>query len=375
MNVKKTNIYLLVLIFAMTLTACSSTSNTSSSNSEKQQASSGGSSGSSTETKTAKSKNSASDFYKGKTVKLIVPYSPGGGYDTTARSLAPLLEKELGATVLVENVPGAGGNVGATKVYTSKPDGLTIGLLNGTGMVMNVLTNVKGIEFDISKFTFIARPTADTKLMYTSPSSKLQSFEDILNSPKPIKMGTSGIGDDNMFFFVGLKHALNLPLEVITGYKGNKEVELAVMNGEVDISNSSASSRYKKVKAGDIKPLALFGKERPNKPEYAKLPMLPGNYKLTADGKELIESLHNINEAQRVFTAPPDLPEDRRQFLEDALKKALKDPKLLQDWDKLGFEVNFMGGKDYRNVIKQIKENTSKKLLQAYEEEKKKIQR
>ena len=116
------------------------------------------------------------DFYRGKTIKFIVPYSPGGGYDTIARSLAPYLEKYTGTSVIVENVPGAGGNVGAERLFTSKNDGLTIGIMNNQGMIMTQLFDSGAVNFDISEFSFIGRVTAEPVVMYTSTNSGLNTF-------------------------------------------------------------------------------------------------------------------------------------------------------------------------------------------------------
>ncbi|MBX2838355.1 MAG: hypothetical protein KTR35_15975 [Gammaproteobacteria bacterium] len=92
---------------------------------------------------------SAADFYKDKSIKWIVPYKPGGGYDEYSRLLAPYMEKYSGARVDITNMPGAGGMKGANEIFKSPADGLTIGIINGSAMVTNELAEIKGADYKV----------------------------------------------------------------------------------------------------------------------------------------------------------------------------------------------------------------------------------
>ncbi|MCL6637426.1 MAG: hypothetical protein K6T26_05715, partial [Alicyclobacillus sp.] len=108
------------------------------------------------------SASSGYEFYKGKTLQIIVPYSPGGGYDQWARLIAPYMQKYLGvAKVEVVNVDGGGGLVGTNQIYAAKPDGLTIGDTNAGGDVFDQISKAPGTNFDVSKFSWIGRPDDD----------------------------------------------------------------------------------------------------------------------------------------------------------------------------------------------------------------------
>ena len=91
------------------------------------------------------------DHYKGKTVRLVVGYGPGGGYDVYARLIAPAIGRALGATVIVENQPGAGGMVALNRMYAAQPDGLSFMIVNGTGAGLSQLMELSGVRYDLSK--------------------------------------------------------------------------------------------------------------------------------------------------------------------------------------------------------------------------------
>ena len=112
----------------------------------------------------AAAQDSEQAFFAGKTVRFVVGFGPGGGYDTYARMLAPYLSKTLGATVIVENRPGAGGLVALNGVYISPPDGLTMMIVNGTGAAFSQLTDQQGARYDLGKLGYVATLSAPPSL-------------------------------------------------------------------------------------------------------------------------------------------------------------------------------------------------------------------
>src|ERR1700682_4374359 len=112
----------------------------------------------------AAAQDSEQAFVAGKTVRLVVGFGPGGGYDSYARMLSPYLSKNLGATVIVENRPGAGGRVALTGVYMAPADGLTLMIVNGTGAAFSQLTDTQGARYDLGKLGYIATLSAPPSL-------------------------------------------------------------------------------------------------------------------------------------------------------------------------------------------------------------------
>src|SRR5258706_1886906 len=135
-----------------------------------------------------------SGIFKDKTISYIVATGAGGGYDAYGRLIGRFLQKHLpGSRVIVRNVPGAGHIVGANTLYTSRPDGLTIGTFN-TGLIYDQLIQREGVRFDLTKFSWIGKAANDTRALLISRDSGFNNFEDLRNSKTPVKFAASGIG-------------------------------------------------------------------------------------------------------------------------------------------------------------------------------------
>src|SRR3954454_6506018 len=137
-------------------------------------------------------------FYAGKTVRMIVGSGVGGGYDVFSRLIAPYLSKTLAATVIVENVPGAGGLVALNKLYIAPPDGLQISLVQGTMAGIAQLTADQAARFDLAKFTHLATVGAPPGLWLVGPDSPIREAQQAIDAKKkwrsPSPGGTSGLG-------------------------------------------------------------------------------------------------------------------------------------------------------------------------------------
>lgn len=139
---------------------------------------------------------SAEDFYKGKAVRFVVAFSPGGGFDTYTRAIARHFGKHLpgNPAVIVENMTGAGGIIHANYFYQrAKPDGLTIGNNIG-GLILQQIMGAKGIEFDGRKFEYIGVPAVDNPVCAVTRASGITSLEKWFAAPKPAKLGGVGPG-------------------------------------------------------------------------------------------------------------------------------------------------------------------------------------
>ena len=108
----------------------------------------------------ARAQDAERAFFSGKTVRLVVSFGPGGGYDAYARMIAPYLSRALGASVVVENQPGAGGLVALNRIYTAPPDGLIMMIVNGTGAALAQLTEQAGVRFDLGRFGYLGTVSA-----------------------------------------------------------------------------------------------------------------------------------------------------------------------------------------------------------------------
>src|SRR5262245_20286564 len=174
-------------------------------------------------------------FYKGKTVRIIVGASAGGGYDTYSRTIARHIGKHIpgNPTFLVENMPGAGFLISANYMYNiAQPDGLTSGHFIG-GPFLQQLLEKPGIEFDARRFEYIGVATQDNYALGISKATGITSMDQWLSSKTVVKLGGVGIGSATDDIPKVLAATIGLPMQLVTGLKGTADVRLAFNSGEV----------------------------------------------------------------------------------------------------------------------------------------------
>ncbi|MBM4297224.1 MAG: hypothetical protein FJ143_05735, partial [Deltaproteobacteria bacterium] len=176
------------------------------------------------------------DFFRGKTIRIVVGVSAGGGFDTYARAIARHMGKHIPGNpqLLVENMPGAGHRIAANHLYkVARRDGLTIGNVFG-GLLVGQVLDYPGIEFDAVKFKYIGVPVQDGPVCALTKASGITSYERWRASKAAVKLGATGT-DDLMLYGIPkiINAALGLPVQVIGGYKGTAEIRLAAESGEL----------------------------------------------------------------------------------------------------------------------------------------------
>jgi tripartite-type tricarboxylate transporter receptor subunit TctC len=281
----------------------------------------------------------AAPFYEGKTIRVVVGYSAGGGYDAYARTLSRHWGKHIpgSPTIIVENMTGAGSLLAANHVYkVAKPDGLTIGHFNG-GLFFNQVMNQPGIEFDARKFEFIGAAIKEEVAFAFSKASGVTSMDRWMASKSPVKMGGVAPGafaPDNVIRI--LRAALGVPVQLVSGYKGTADIRLAVENGELAGSSwgwaSMRSTWRKSLETGDVVVVA----QAVPKP-FPDLPQVPLaiSFAKTEEARQLIElGIHSPSIFARPFVLPPGTPKERVQMLEKAFEETLKDKEFLAEAEK-----------------------------------------
>src|ERR1700756_1364566 len=196
-------------------------------------------------------------FYKGKTVRIIVGASAGGGYDTYSRTIARHMGKHIpgNPVLVVENMPGAGFLISANYSYkVARPDGLTIGHFIG-GLFLQQLLGKPGVEFDSLTFEYIGVPAQDNFILGVAKSTGITDPEKWIASKQVVKFGGVATGSGTDDFPNLLKATVSLPIQMVSGYKGTADIRLAFNSGEIaGVSNSweSTKSTWKKeLEAGD----------------------------------------------------------------------------------------------------------------------------
>jgi tripartite-type tricarboxylate transporter receptor subunit TctC len=287
---------------------------------------------------------SADDFYKGKTIRIVVGFSAGGGFDTYSRAIARHMSKHIPGqpAIVVENMTGAGSLIAANHVYkVAKPDGLTIGHFIG-GLFLGQVLGQKGIEFDARKFEYLGAPITDHVVCAMTKASGITSVETWMASKTPVKMGGIAPGtstpDNATRIF---KAALGLPIQLVTGYKGTADVRLAAESGEVAGGcwgwDSVSVTWRKALDTGDA--VVVLQANRKTHPDLAQVPQAIKLSK-SEDGRKMIEvGIHSDSDIVRTYTLPPGTPKDRVQLLRKAFEAALKDPEFVADAKKSRLNV------------------------------------
>jgi tripartite-type tricarboxylate transporter receptor subunit TctC len=307
----------------------------------------------------AVSESVGDEFYRGKTLRIIVGFTAGGGFDTYARTLARHMGRHIPGTptIVVENMPGAGSLITANHLYrVARPDGLTMGSFIG-GLLLGQVLGQKGIEFDARKFEYVGSPTRDHVVCALTKASGITSLEKWMASPTPVKMGGNIPGastPDNATRV--LKTALGLPVQLVTGYKGTAEIRLAAEAGELAGACwgwSSVRATWRKgLDAGEV---AVVIQAAPrSSPDLTGVP-LAINLAKTPEARRLIEiAIHNDSAIARAYTLPPGTPKDRVQLLRKALLDTLRDPAFAAEAEKAKLDVDPVTAEEVEAVVEQL---------------------
>jgi hypothetical protein len=192
---------------------------------------------------------------RGKQVRWLVPFPPGGGYDVYSRLLEPFYEKRTGAEIVIENTPGAGGIVSANKLRQSSADGLTLGLLNAPGLLVAALTGATDVPNPAQDFTILGRLVRNQAVWVTAANSPLRSMEDVLaeSQRRPIVFGISEVSSTTFANIAVGTQLLGINTAYVSGFAGSREVSLAVMRGEVDLVSLSFDSILDRLESEDLR--------------------------------------------------------------------------------------------------------------------------
>ena len=298
------------------------------------------------------------EFYKGKTIRLIVGLAAGGGYDVYSRAIARHMGKHIpgNPVVVVENMVGAGSILSANYVYkVARPDGLTIGHFLG-GLFLQQLLGKPGLEFDSLKFEYLGVPAQDHFLVVVHKSTGITDIEQWIASKKVLTFGgvTPGGGTDDIPHI--LRATIGLPVRVVSGYKGTADIRLAFNSGEVSgVSNAWESLKVtwaKEYESGDA--VIVLQAAMRTHPELTKIPVAVNLIK-TDEGKKLLQTvLRGHGPSVRPYAVAPGTPKERLQLLRKAFTATMKDPEFLAEAKKSKLDINPLTGEELEENVREI---------------------
>jgi tripartite-type tricarboxylate transporter receptor subunit TctC len=303
----------------------------------------------------APTRPASDEFYKGKTIRIIVGFAAGGGFDTYSRVIGRHMGKFIpgNPSIIVENMTGAGSLVAANHVYrVAKPDGLTIGHFIG-GLIMQQVMGGSGIEFDARKFGMIGVPVKENVVCALRKESGIISVESWLAAKAPVKLGGTAPGSTTDDVAKVLKEAIGLPIQLVSGYKGTADIRLAADSGEI----AGGCWAWESVKvtwrpalqARDV--IVVLQAIPKSHPELSSIP-LAIDFAKSDEAKKLIDSgIHDMQIFTRPYVLPPGTPKERVQLLRTAFLDTLKDKEFLAEAEKSKLDVDPIPGEQVEKIV------------------------
>lgn len=306
------------------------------------------------------SADEVSDFYRGKTVEFLVGAAAGGGFDLTARPLAPFLAKHLPGSpnIIIRNMPGGAGVIMTNYLAGAAPsDGSVIGM--GTSNVpyeprLNTLSpDGRNIKYDPQKLGWIGTPGREPQVSYVWHATGVTKWQDLRTAK--IRFGATAVSGDNAIFPALANQLLGLKSEIITGYRGVTEILLAMERGELEASNSAYStltiSKPDWKRDNKARVIMQFGLQR-----LEAIKDVPTIMELVdnPDDQRMLRFFLLKFEMHRPIYAPAGVPPARLAALRTAFDKAVVDPEFLAMANRLGLDINPLNGAGVAKLVDEI---------------------
>jgi tripartite-type tricarboxylate transporter receptor subunit TctC len=302
-------------------------------------------------------------YYQGKTVTFIVGSGASTAYDIYGRLLANYIGKYLpgNPNVIVQNMPAAGGIVAANYVYgVAKPDGLTVASIN-PAHYFNQIQGAKEIKFDWTKFTWIASSDKSEHMLYMRADAPYRTIQDVRNAKEPPKCGATGTGTSGHYIPRMLEEALGTKFNIITGYAGGNEIDLATERNEVVCRSFTTAAFFAREpyhswrKKNFVRILLQTGRKKdPQLPDTPLLSDLMDEFKTSDLGRRVVTVMLGSGELGRPIVAHPGTPPELTKALRDAFMKSMADPQLLADATKGKLEITPVSGDELTKIARDV---------------------
>ncbi|HEX2387342.1 MAG TPA: tripartite tricarboxylate transporter substrate-binding protein [Candidatus Binatia bacterium] len=303
------------------------------------------------------------NFYKGKTITIIVGTKAGDAYDLYPRLMAEYLPKYIpgNPNVIIQNMPGAASIIAANNVYNvAKPDGLTIGAIY-PALYFDQLSKKSEVRFDWSKFQFIGSPIVSYHLLYMRSDTPYKSIDDIKKASTPPKCGSNGTSSTGYWLPKLLDDVIGTKFDIVVGYQSGGDVDLAVERGEVQCRAFTITAWFAREpfiswrKNGFANVLFQTGSKRePRLKDAPTIYELLDKYKATQTGRQLTTIVLASGEFGRPLVFGPKVPTDRVKILREAFDRIVKDPGYLADAEKRKLDIEPIDGPKLQKLAQDV---------------------
>jgi len=304
----------------------------------------------------AAAQDSVADFYRGKQVTIMVGFTPGGSSSLYAQGVARHMGHFLpgNPSFIVQHVPGASGLVLANNLYNTVPrDGTAFGITGRTAPIEPLLGQANA-KFDGRRFSWIGTANVEYTTCIAWHTAPVKTLADAMTTE--LIVGGSGADATEVIFPKAANKLTGTKFKVVLGYPGSTELLIAMERGETQ-GFCGIGWTFVKLRKGDWlrdkKINILFQMALNKHPEIPQVPAIIDHAR-TADDRKVFEFLFAPQEMGRPFFAPPDVPTDRLAALRRAFELTLKDPQFLADAEKMGVEVQHVGGAAIQTLLEKI---------------------
>jgi tripartite-type tricarboxylate transporter receptor subunit TctC len=302
-------------------------------------------------------------YYQGKTITIARGGPAGNINDAYARLIAQFMPRHIPGhpNIIVQSMPGAGSMIAANYVYTvAKPDGLTLGAIF-PALYFDQLVGRKEVQFDWAKFSWLGNPAKVNHLLYMRTDTPYKTVEDIRNAKEAPKCGATGTASTGYYLLKLYEAVIGTQFNIIAGYPGGNDVDLAVERGELVCRAFTIESYFAREpfhswrKKNFVRELIQDTKQRDE-----RLPLVPtiyelmDQYKTPEAGRRLATVILAAGEIGRPFVAPPGIPADRLKLLRDAFAQTINDAEFLAEATKRKLEIKPSSGQELEASAKDV---------------------
>jgi tripartite-type tricarboxylate transporter receptor subunit TctC len=297
--------------------------------------------------------DAVADFYKGKTINIVVSTGEGGTYDTVARTIAHHMPQHIpgNPVIIVKYMPGAGHVLATNFMYNQAPkDGTYIATI-GNSIPLHQILDGKGVRYDARKFNWLGTTGISNLMTVAWAESGIKSIDDVMK--KEVTAGSTGTGSGTSLYPTVMNNVLGTKFKLIAGYRKATEIDLAMERGEVVVrSGYSLGSLTKShpdwIQEKKVNFLVQVGGEREE--ELPNVPLMTDLAK-NDEQRQILKLISSTVALGRPYLTTPGVPADRLAALRAAFTATVKDSAFRADAKKLDFDLKPLGGEKVTEIV------------------------
>ncbi len=298
--------------------------------------------------------SAADDFYKDKTISMVVGFTPGGGYDAYARQLARFLPEHIPGkpNMIVQNMPGAGSMTAVRALDATQPKDGTVMVIFNPGLIVQSVVQPDKVPVDFRKYSFVGVVTPDFRVCYGFGPNGVKSWSEMM-ARKEFILGATGKGSGNYVNGATMREVFNAPVKQILGFPGSNEQRLAIERGELDGDCGSFHSLPPAwLREGKVHPFVRFTRDKEaDMPDSARF---IDEFATTQEQRDLLAIVNAEDEVGRPFIVSRDIPAERLAILRKAFDTLMKDPVFKAEMARQNLPVHPINGPDSEQIVTRM---------------------